>query len=109
MPRPRTFGSQQYRSLVLTIARFHVDGLSSAHVYLRPQAGWTLDTIPQDVLTDCAQLVKANSIEGNKKNDVKVVYTPASNLCKEASFDVGQVAFFNNKLVRQPKGLRSPL
>lgn len=81
-----------------------MDELSSAHVYLKPQAGWTLDTIPQDVITDCAQLVKANSIEGNKKNDVKIVYTPASNLRKEASFDVGQVAFFNKKLVHRDGG-----
>lgn len=76
-----------------------MDDLSSAHVYLKPQRGWTLDTIPEEVITDCAQLVKNNSIEGNKKNDVRVVYTPASNLRKEASFDVGQVAFFNTKLV----------
>ena len=81
------------------LARFHVDDLSSAHVYLKPQDGWTLDSIPEKVVTDCAQLVKANSIDGNKKNDIKVVYTPASNLRKEPSFDVGQVAFFNNKLV----------
>lgn len=78
---------------------FHVDDLSSAHVYLKPQRGWTLDTIPEEVLVDCAQLVKANSIEGNKKNDLKVVYTPANNLRKEASFDVGQVSFFNTKMV----------
>lgn len=78
---------------------FHVDDLSSAHVYLKPQLGWTLDSIPQDILTDCAQLVKANSIEGNKTNDIKVVYTPASNLRKERSFEVGQVAFHNTKLV----------
>lgn len=76
-----------------------MDDLSSAHVYLKPQNGWTLDTIPEDVLIDCAQLVKHNSIEGNKRNDVKIVYTPASNLRKEASFDVGQVSFFNTKLV----------
>ena len=75
--------------------------MSSAHVYLKPQAGWTLDTIPEDVLTDCAQLVKANSIEGNKKNDVRIVYTPASNLRKEPSFDVGQVAYRNSKLVQK--------
>lgn len=53
-----------------------------------------------DILTDCAQLVKANSIEGNKKNDVRVVYTPASNLRKESGFDVGQVAYHNSKLVQ---------
>lgn len=51
---------------------FHVDGLSSAHVYLQLQSGWTFDTIPPDVVEDCCQLVKYNSIEGNKKQNVKV-------------------------------------
>ncbi|RUS21126.1 hypothetical protein BC937DRAFT_93553 [Endogone sp. FLAS-F59071] len=43
---------------------FHVDKLSSAHVYLRlqPDQDWT--QIPEELLMDCAQLVKANSIEG---------------------------------------------
>lgn len=43
---------------------FHVDSLSSAHVYLKLQPTWTFDTIPQEVLEDCVQLVKYNSIEG---------------------------------------------
>jgi coiled-coil domain-containing protein 25 len=43
---------------------FHVDSLSSAHVYLKLQPAWTLDTIPQEVVEECAQLVKYNSIEG---------------------------------------------
>lgn len=43
---------------------FHVNDLSSAHVYLEMQPGWTITTIPEDVLIDCCQLVKANSIEG---------------------------------------------
>lgn len=63
---------------------FHVDGLSSAHVYLQPHPEWTknkqtnklqkedannrinsvLDGIPENVLLDCCQLVKYNSIEG---------------------------------------------
>lgn len=43
---------------------FHVDKLSSAHVYLRMPEGMTWDAIPEALLTDCAQLVKANSIEG---------------------------------------------
>jgi hypothetical protein len=45
-------------------AKFHVDNLSSAHVYLRLPEGMTWETIPQEILTDCAQLTKANSIEG---------------------------------------------
>ena len=43
---------------------FHADKLSSAHIYLRMNENDTWETIPQDVLTDCAQLTKANSIEG---------------------------------------------
>lgn len=76
---------------------FHVEGLSSAHVYLRLQSDWTFDTIPQAVLVDCCQLVKANSIEGNKKNNIKIVYTPFNNLKKEQGHDVGQVSFHSTK------------
>jgi predicted ribosome quality control (RQC) complex YloA/Tae2 family protein len=45
---------------------FHVDDLSSAHVYLRMHAGMSLDDISDDLLLDCASLVKANSIQGCK-------------------------------------------
>jgi hypothetical protein len=44
---------------------FHVDKLSSAHVYLRMPESMTWDKIPEALLADCAQLVKANSIEGS--------------------------------------------
>lgn len=43
---------------------FHVDKLSSAHVYLRMPDSMSWEAIPEALLTDCAQLVKANSIEG---------------------------------------------
>jgi hypothetical protein len=44
---------------------FHVDKLSSAHVYLRmPDTLASWESIPEPLLIDCAQLVKANSIEG---------------------------------------------
>lgn len=79
---------------------FHVDKLSSAHVYLRMHKGQTIDAISQPVLDDCAQLVKANSIQGNKLNNIDIVYTPWSNLRKTSSMDVGQVGFHNPKLVR---------
>ncbi|KAF7234186.1 hypothetical protein EG68_12374 [Paragonimus skrjabini miyazakii] len=42
---------------------FHVDKMSSAHVYLRLREGETLDDVPNVVLQDCAQLVKENSIQ----------------------------------------------
>lgn len=79
---------------------FHVDKMSSAHVYLRLHKGQTLDDIPEGVLEDCVQLVKANSIQGNKINNVDVVYTPWTNLRKTASMDVGQIGFHNQKMVR---------
>ena len=43
---------------------FHTDKLSSAHIYLRLPEGMTIDTIPEELLTDCIQLTKANSISG---------------------------------------------
>ena len=45
---------------------FHVDKLSSAHVYLRMPSGMAWDAISEALLIDCAQLVKANSIEGTR-------------------------------------------
>eukprot|EP01104_Vermistella_antarctica_P005268 TRINITY_DN1572_c0_g1_i1.p2 TRINITY_DN1572_c0_g1~~TRINITY_DN1572_c0_g1_i1.p2 ORF type:complete len:219 (-),score=73.52 TRINITY_DN1572_c0_g1_i1:1287-1919(-) len=78
---------------------FHVDNLSSAHVYLRLKEGETVDDIPEDVLRDCNQLVKANSIQGCKLADVGVVYTAWSNLKKNSSMAVGQVGFKKSKEV----------
>lgn len=79
---------------------FHVDKLSSAHVYLRLNSGETLDDVPQKLIEDCAQLVKANSIQGSKQNNVGVVYTMWDNLKKTGSMDVGQVGFHKDKEVR---------
>ncbi|KAJ7534900.1 hypothetical protein O6H91_12G009300 [Diphasiastrum complanatum] len=79
---------------------FHVDKLSSAHVYLRLKKGQTIDSITSELLEDCAQLVKANSIQGNKLNNIDVVYTPWSNLNKTPIMDVGVVGFRNPRLVR---------
>ncbi|KAJ7051767.1 cytoplasmic protein [Mycena amicta] len=82
---------------------FHVDKLSSAHVYLRlPEDGsMTWDAIPGPLLTDCAQLVKANSIEGNKKDNLTIIYTPSDNLKKTGDMAVGQVSFHNDKRVKR--------
>uniref|UniRef100_A0A803LBT8 NFACT RNA-binding domain-containing protein n=1 Tax=Chenopodium quinoa TaxID=63459 RepID=A0A803LBT8_CHEQI len=63
---------------------FHVDKMSSAHVYVRLNRGQTMDSIS----------------EGNKVNNIDVVYTPWANLKKTASMDVGQVGFHNSKMVR---------
>ena len=84
--------------------------------------GQTIDDIPADLLADCVQLVKANSIEGlllsaqndyackyhrlltgapgNKKNNIHVVYTPWANLKKTGSMDVGQVSYHHPKQVK---------
>ncbi|XP_018645776.1 DUF814 domain protein [Schistosoma mansoni] len=80
---------------------FHVDALSSAHVYLRLKEGETLDDVPAAVIQDCAQLVKENSIQGCKLNDVTVVYTKWENLKKTNDMDAGQVSFHNNKAVQK--------
>nr|CAD1834030.1 unnamed protein product [Ananas comosus var. bracteatus] len=82
---------------------FHVDKMSSAHVYLRLHKGQTIDDISEGLLEDCVQLVKANSIQGNKMNNIDVVYTPWYNLKKTPSMDVGQVGFHNSKMARTVK------
>ncbi|XP_026689405.2 LOW QUALITY PROTEIN: coiled-coil domain-containing protein 25 [Ciona intestinalis] len=79
---------------------FHVDKVSSAHVYLRLKKDQTIEDIPAEVLSDCAQLVKANSIQGNKMNNVQIVYTPWSNLKKTGDMADGQVGFFKQKEVK---------
>jgi hypothetical protein len=98
---------------------FHVDGLSSAHVYARinprsvdGDAGGngggggaaravTLDDVSDDAIRDCGQLVKANSIEGCKKASVTVIYTLWSNLKKDGSMATGAVSFHDDRAVRR--------
>lgn len=80
---------------------FHVDDLSSAHVYLRMKPGMNLEDIPEDALLDCATLVKANSIAGCKKNHVHVVYTRWKNLMKTSSMVDGQIGFHRPQNVKQ--------
>nr|CAG4648953.1 EOG090X0G3O [Polyphemus pediculus] len=80
---------------------FHVDKLSSAHVYLRLNKGQVIDDVPSSVIEDAAQLVKANSIQGNKENNIDVVYTMWSNLKKTPGMEVGQVGFYREKEVKK--------
>jgi hypothetical protein len=82
---------------------FHVDDLSSAHVYLRMKPGMSLDDISEDLLTDCAALVKANSIQGCKLSFVYVVYTRWKNLKKTNDMVDGQVGFHRPDNVRRLK------
>lgn len=53
------------------------------------------------MLVDACQLVKANSINGNKMNNIDIVYTLWENLKKTQGMDVGQVSFHNSKQVRK--------
>ncbi|CAG5087965.1 Oidioi.mRNA.OKI2018_I69.PAR.g11682.t1.cds [Oikopleura dioica] len=76
---------------------FHVDDLSSAHVYLRLPRGETFESVPQEVVEECASLVKANSIKGCKMSETKIVYTPWENLKKTADMVVGQIGYHNHK------------
>ncbi|KAJ2495057.1 Coiled-coil domain-containing protein 25 [Coemansia sp. RSA 1694] len=80
---------------------FHADKLSSAHVYLRLKPGQSWETIPQPLLDDLAQLCKANSIEGNKKDNIAIIYTPWANLLKRGDMAAGQVTYKNPKLVKR--------
>ena len=86
---------------------FHVDKLSSAHIYIRlPDKNMTINDIPPEVIHDCCQLVKNRSIEGCKATTVDVVFTPWSNLKKTGEMAVGQVGFFNSKLVTPVKKVK---
>lgn len=92
---------------------FHVDKLSSAHVYLRLKRGparkqfretGSLDHL-EEALQDCVQLVKANSIEGCKKAAVDIVYTEWENLKKTGGMADGQVGFHDPKKVVTLRGI----
>ncbi|KAI6772789.1 hypothetical protein HG530_003747 [Fusarium avenaceum] len=72
-----------------------------AHIYLRMQEGQAWDSLPEDLIMDLAQLTKANSIEGNKKDNVTIIYTPWSNLKKDGSMEVGQVGFKDPRKVKR--------
>jgi hypothetical protein len=49
---------------------------------------------------ECAQLVKANSIEGCKMREVTVIYTRWRNLHKTASMEVGAIGFHDRSKVK---------
>lgn len=88
---------------------FHVDDLSSAHVYVRaPMPKVSTDTaelaaLPKVLVTEMAQLTKANSIEGCKRASVDVVYTKWENLQKTDMMEVGTVGFKDSKAVLKVK------
>ena len=77
---------------------FHVEDLSSAHVYLRmPTKITSYADIPDEIVQECAQLTKANSIAGCKKASCGINYTWARNLKKTIGMETGAVSFYNSK------------
>lgn len=50
---------------------------------------------------ECAQLVKANSIEGCKLKEVDVIYTRWRNLHKTSSMEVGAIGFHDRSKVKK--------
>ena len=73
----------------------------SAHVYLRLRKDQLLEDVSEATIMECAQLVKANSIEGCKLKDVHVVYTRWRNLQKTAGMEAGQVGYHDKSKVRR--------
>lgn len=87
---------------------FHVDNYSSAHLYLqltkdqiKSFKSFDKFVIEEDLLVQIAQLTKANSIKGNKLNNITIIYTPVENLHTDGSMDIGTVTFKNPKQVKR--------
>lgn len=88
---------------------FHVDNYSSAHVYLqlsKEKLASSYSSIGQleldeDVLSQIAQLTKANSIKASKLSNITIVYTPVLNLHTDGLMDIGTVSFKNLKEVKR--------
>ncbi|OEU12927.1 DUF814-domain-containing protein, partial [Fragilariopsis cylindrus CCMP1102] len=82
---------------------FHVEGLSSAHVYFRikiQKKNSDDDDSNANVIEDMCQIVKHNSISGCKMASCRIVYTPHSNLKKTFEMESGAVTYHNFKLQR---------
>jgi hypothetical protein len=88
---------------------FHVDSLSSAHVYFRlvssdaahiPVTSIPIDNLPVDSVYDMMQIVKHNSISGSKLASTRIVYTPHSNLKKTFEMESGSVTYHDTTLCR---------
>mmetsp|Transcript_6328 Transcript_6328/g.9468 ORF Transcript_6328/g.9468 Transcript_6328/m.9468 type:complete len:214 (-) Transcript_6328:62-703(-) len=88
---------------------FHVEDLSSAHVYLRLNKNERLEDVPQSSIQECSQLVKANSIEGCKLNHVHIIYTRWRNLKKTADMDVGAIGFHDSSKVKKVRIEKDPV
>jgi hypothetical protein len=85
------FGSIIHKKIIIA-------SLNSNVFYIFSNQNQTLDDVPMSIIEDAAQLVKYNSIQGNKMNDIDVVYTMWSNLLKTEGMEVGQVIFFETQV-----------
>lgn len=73
--------------------------LCTYYNFLNYPQGQTIENIPKALLEDACQLVKANSIQGCKLAEVKIVYTMWSNLKKLPGMKPGEVSFHNPSIV----------
>jgi len=102
---------------------FHVEGISSAHVYFRLDSFSSsntttatnttinhhvknllgkipIDDLPPESIEDMCQIVKHNSIKGCKMASCKIVYTSHSNLKKTFQMESGTVTYHDSRLQR---------
>lgn len=81
---------------------FHTDKYSSAHIYLKLQdceKSW--EDVSRDVINDCLQLCKSQSIQGNKLPQCTIIHTPWHNLKKSGYMKPGEVSFKSMKSVKK--------
>lgn len=77
---------------------FHADKYSSGHIYLKLKSHEkTIDDVPEDVINDCLQLCKSQSIQGNKLPECVIIITPWTNLRKNKFMKPGEVSFKTTK------------
>ncbi|QEU62400.1 Jlp2 [Kluyveromyces lactis] len=81
---------------------FHADKYSSGHIYLKLKPDEkTLQDVPREVLQDCLQLCKSESIQGNKLPQCTILSTPWHNLRKSGYMKPGEVSYKSMKAVRK--------
>lgn len=81
---------------------FHADKYSSGHVYLKMHPDEKdLADVPQEVINDCLQLCKSESIQGNKLPQCTILYTPWHNLRKNRYMKPGEVSFKSLKYCKR--------
>ncbi|CCF55475.1 hypothetical protein KAFR_0A00370 [Kazachstania africana CBS 2517] len=97
----------KYSYKELNYVWFHTDKYSSAHVYLKLQPNEkSLDDVPDDVLNDCLQMVKANSIQANKMVQCTIIISPWTNLKKNRFMKPGEVSFKSLKMCRRKQAFQ---